>query len=215
MSWSATAPERMSSYSVALLGASKGFNLVCMNVSCAILAGGQSKRMGRDKATIDMGTTSLIGHVYAKVRPIFDDILIISSRHDSIRGIGAPVFADVLPQRGPLVGLVSSLLYSRTPYVFVVACDMPFLGPDLIVSMINEIRGEDVVIPKTKVGYEALHAIYNRSCLSPMLRLIDAGRFRVRDIFPFVSVRTVNVEPISVFTNVNTEEDLNQVLERL
>lgn len=186
-----------------------------MNVSCAILAGGQSKRMGRDKATIDVGQTSLIGHVYTKVRSIFDDILVISSHHDSIQGIGVPVFKDVLPLKGPLVGLVSALLYSRTPYVFVVACDMPFLNSSLIGFMIEEIRGEDVIIPKTKAGYEALHAIYNRSCLSPILRLIDAGRFRVRDIFPFVNVRAVDVETISVFTNVNTEKDLDNVRERL
>jgi molybdenum cofactor guanylyltransferase len=191
------------------------FNVTLMSISCAILAGGQSKRMGRDKATISIGEMRLIEHVFVKVRPIFDDILVISSHHDSIQGIDAPVFGDVLPYRSPLVGIISALLYSRTPYVFVVACDMPFLDKGLILSMIQEIRGEDVIIPKTVVGYEALHAIYNRSCLSPMLSLVDAGRFRVRDVFPFVNMRAVSVDSISVFTNVNTEKDLEQVRELL
>lgn len=188
----------------------KGFNVTLMSISCAILAGGQSKRMGRDKATISVGQMALIGHVYAKVRSIFDDVFVISSNHDSIEGINAPVFGDVLPHRGPLVGIISALLYSRTPYVFAVACDMPFLDKDLIRSMISEIRGEDIIIPKTVVGYEALHAIYSRYCLSPMLSLIDAGRFRIRDIFPFVNMRAFSVDRISVFTNVNTEEELER-----
>lgn len=171
--------------------------------------------MGRDKATIDIGQTTLIGHVYGKVRPIFDDIFVISSQHDRIPGIPVPVFRDVLPHRGPLVGIVSALLHSHTPYVFAVACDMPFLDRDLIRSMVKGINGEDIIIPKTPVGYEALHSIYNKSCASAMLRLIDAGCFRVRDIFPFVNVRAVGVESISVFTNINTREDLEQVREFL
>lgn len=186
-----------------------------MSVSCAILAGGQSKRMGRDKATMSVGDMRLVEHVYTKVRPIFDEIFMISSNHDSIAGVDAPVFKDVLPHRSPLVGIISALLYSRTPYVFVVACDMPFLDQDLIRSMIGAIRGEDIIIPKTPVGYEALHAIYGRSCLSPMLRLIDSGRFRVRDIFPYVNMQPFGVGTISFFTNVNTEEDLERVRKRL
>lgn len=182
-----------------------------MSISCAILAGGQSKRMGRDKATMNIGDRRLIEHVYGKVRPIFDDVLIVSRNHDSIEGVNAPIFGDVLLHRGPLVGIVSALLHARTSYVFAVACDMPFLDENLIRSMIDAIHGEDIIIPKTPAGYEALHAIYNRSCLSPILRLIDCGRFRVRDIFPFVNVRVYDVERIAVFTNLNTKEDVDHV----
>lgn len=188
-----------------------------MNISCAILAGGQSKRMGRDKATIKIGEMELIKHVYSKVQNIFDDIFVVSSHHDSISGIGTPVFRDVLPRGGSLVGIISALLYSRTPHVFVVACDMPFLDSDFIRAMISGIGNEDIIVPKTKAGYEPLHAIYNRTCLSYMLKLIDANRFKIDRIFPFLNVRAVPVEiqnssqGISVFTNVNTEKDLEHV----
>ncbi len=160
---------------------------------------------------MNIGDKRLIEHVYTKVRPIFDDVLIISRNHDSIEGVDAPVFGDVLLHRGPLVGIVSALLHAQTTYVFAVACDMPFLDESLIRSMIDQIHGEDIIIPKTSAGYEALHAIYHRSCLSPMLRLIDRGRFKVRDIFPFVSVSFYEVEGIAVFTNLNTKEDVDQV----
>jgi molybdopterin-guanine dinucleotide biosynthesis protein A len=192
-----------------------------MNVSCAILAGGQSKRMGRDKATIKVGEMDLIEHVYSKVQDIFNDIFVVSSHHDSIRGISAPVFRDALPQGGSLVGIISALLYSRTPHVFVVACDMPFLDSGFIRTMINGIGNEDIIVPKTTAGYEPLHAIYSRTCLSYMLKLIDANRFKIDKIFPFLNVRAVRVEiqssseGVSVFTNINTEKDLEHVREFL
>lgn len=191
-----------------------------MNITCAILAGGQSKRMGRDKATVRVGSMGLIEHVYRIVDDIFDDIFVVSSRHDSIQGIETPVFRDALPHGGSLVGIISALLYSRNPYVFAVACDMPFLDADFIRYMVDQIAGEDILIPKTDAGYEPLHAIYNRSCLSPMLRLIDAYRFKIDRIFPLVKVRTIPVQVrtsqgLSLFTNVNTEEDLVHVRELL
>lgn len=188
-----------------------------MSICCAILAGGQSKRMGRDKATIKIGEMDLIEHVYAKVRSIFDDIFVVSSNHQSIQGVDAPVFSDALPQGGSLVGIISALLYCKTSHVFVVACDMPFLDPDFIRAMIDSVGNEDIIVPKSPAGYEPLHAVYSRTCLCHMLKLVDAYRFKIDRIFPFLNVRTVDVEiktslqGISLFTNVNTKKDLEHV----
>lgn len=192
-----------------------------MNIDCAILAGGQSKRMGRDKATIKVGEMELIEHVYSKVQDIFDDIFVVSSHHNSICGVSTPVFRDVLPQGGSLVGIISALLHSRGSHVFVVACDMPFLDSDFILNLIQGVDNEDIIVPKTEAGYEPLHAVYNRTCLSYMLKLVDANRFKIDRIFPFLNVRAVPVEirnssqGISVFTNINTEKDLEHVREFL
>jgi molybdopterin-guanine dinucleotide biosynthesis protein A len=192
-----------------------------MSISCAILAGGQSKRMGRDKATLRIGNMGLIEHVYVKVKDIFDDVFVVSSHHTKIPGIEAPVYRDALPLTGSLTGIISALLYSRTRYVFVVACDMPFLNVELIRVMIDEICGEDIIVPRSEAGYEPLHAIYNRSCLSYMLRLVDANRFKIDKIFPFLNVRAISIDVppspggISAFTNVNTQEDLEHVRELL
>lgn len=192
-----------------------------MNISCAILAGGQSKRMGQDKATLRVGDMGLIERVYTIVNDVFDDILVVSSLHKKIQGVPVPVIGDALPHGGSLVGIISALLYARTPYVFVVACDMPFLDPEFIRTMVGQVSGEDILVPKGIAGYEPLHAIYNRSCLSYMLRLIDTNRFKIDRIFPFLTVRTVPVDlqssarGISAFTNINTEEDLEHVRELL
>jgi molybdopterin-guanine dinucleotide biosynthesis protein A len=185
-----------------------------MDVTCAILAGGKSSRMGKDKATIEVCNKALIQQVYEKARHVFKKILIVSSLHEQFSGIEAPIVKDIFPLRSSIVGIASALLSANTPYVFVLACDMPFVTAQSIEHVLKEVHGEDIVIPRTQYGFEALHAVYNRSCLSIMLTRIGLQRLKVTDILPFLSVREVGEHPafinkeISVFTNINIEEDL-------
>ena len=186
-----------------------------MDISCAILAGGTSRRMGRDKTTVTLFGRSLIQHVYEKAARVFDNIIILSRHHGHFEGIDAPVLPDVLPQRGAMVGIASALLYASTPYVFILACDMPNLNEKTLAYMAGEVHGEDVVIPHTHFGYEALHAIYNRSSLSYFLTSIERQRFMITDVLPYLSVRELGEHPLfvqkgqSVFANINREEELS------
>ena len=186
-------------------------------MTCAILAGGKSTRMGQDKATMRIGDKPLICFIYTIVKEVFDDVIIISRFHDTIEGIDAPVLKDVVPFGNSMTGIASALLYSETPYTFVVGCDMPFLSTEAFEYMQNEVAGEDIVISKTKWGFEALHAIYNRCCMAHFFRLIEQNRFKVAEILPFVSVKELEENPCffrngnSVFTNINTMNDLAMV----
>ena len=188
-----------------------------MDVTFAILAGGKSFRMGKDKATIEVCNKPLIQQVYEKARRVSKKILIVSSLHEQIPGIEAPIVKDIFPVRSSIIGIASALLAARTPYVFILACDMPFVTVQSIEHILKEVHGEDVIIPRTQSGWEALHAVYNRSCLSIMLTRIGLQRFKVTDILPFLSVREVGEHPafvnkgVSVFTNINVEEDLSLV----
>ena len=185
-------------------------------MTCAILSGGKSTRMGRDKATIRVGETSLIGHTYAVAKEIFTDIMVVSSLHTSIDGVAARIVHDALPIPGSLTGIASALLNADTPYVFVLGCDMPFLSHAAILYMIDQVHGEHVIIPRTEAGFEPLHAIYHRSCLSPMLTVLERGHMKVTDLFALLRVRALPSNPlflnrgVSVFTNVNTREDLSR-----
>ena len=188
-----------------------------MDVTCAILAGGKSSRMGRDKATLEVCNKPLIQQVYEKARHVFRKILIVSSQHEQLNSIEAPIVKDIFPFRSSIVGIASALLSANTPYVFVLACDMPFVTAQSIEHVLKEVHEEDIIIPRTRYGFEALHAVYNRSCLSIMLTHIAIQRLKVTDIFPFFSVREVGEhqaflnKEISVFTNINVEEDLSLV----
>ena len=183
-------------------------------MTCAILAGGQSKRMGRDKATVEINRKALINLIYDKAKEVFHDIIIISNNHKIIEGIEAPIMPDIIPVRSPSVGIASALTYADTPYVFILACDMPFISVEALRYMVNEVNGEDIIIPRTKGGLEPLHAIYNRSCMAPLFRLIEQNRLKIMDVLPYVRVRELGQEPCfikdgaSVFTNINTMNDL-------
>jgi molybdopterin-guanine dinucleotide biosynthesis protein A len=186
-----------------------------MNFTCAILAGGKSTRMGKDKATFKFGNQTLIEQVYNVAHHVYKDIIIISSLHKALAGIEAPVLEDIIPVQSPLVGIASALVHAKTPYVFVLACDMPYVTKEAMVYMMDEVRGEDVVIPKTRMGHEPLHAIYNKSCLSYVLRCIEQDRMKIVELLPYLNTREVMENPIffaqgySVFTNINGGEDLS------
>jgi molybdopterin-guanine dinucleotide biosynthesis protein A len=191
-----------------------------MDVTCAILAGGKSRRMGRDKATLKLGDRFLINHAYDIARKVFGRVIILSSRHSHFPGIDAPVLPDVLPPSAPIVGIVSALLHASTPYVFVVACDMPNLSEEAFQYMLGEAHGgEDVIVPRTQFGFEPLHALYNRSCISCFLTAIRKNRLKIPDTFCYLSVRELECHPSfqhkghPVFTNINTKEDLSIIRE--
>ena len=111
-----------------------------MNVTCAILAGGFSTRIGQDKATLIINGKPLMNHVYERVQTIFNDIVIVSSNHSGFKYIDAPVIKDILPIKSPMVGIVSALVYSHNPYVYVCACAMPYLNEDAIRYIIERYR---------------------------------------------------------------------------
>jgi molybdopterin-guanine dinucleotide biosynthesis protein A len=172
--------------------------------------------MGRDKATIRIGENSLISHTYAVAKKVFTNIMVVSSLHKSIDGISARIVHDVLPIPGSLTGIATALLNADTPYVFVLGCDMPFLTHTAILYTVEQAGGEHLIIPRTEDGFEPLHAVYHRSCLSPVLTFLERGHMKITDLFAFFCLRTLPPSPVffndgvSVFTNVNTMEDLSR-----
>jgi len=188
-----------------------------MDFTCAILAGGRSTRMGRDKATLKVGDKSLIQQVYDTAHSVFRDIFIISSHHDRFCGVESPIVRDILPIQSSIVGIASALLYTKTPYLFVLACDMPFITVQSIEHVLKEVNSEDIVIPHTGNGFEPLHAAYSRACLSVMLTRIGLQKLKIAGLFPFFTVKELADHPdftnkgVSVFTNITVEEDLSLV----
>ncbi len=114
--------------------------------------------MGKDKATIEVCNKPLIQQVYEKARLIFKKILIVSSIHEHFPGIDTPIVKDIFPLRSSMVGIASALLSADTPYVFALACDMPFVTVQSLEHVLKEVRGEDIGTPHTQYGWEALHA---------------------------------------------------------
>jgi len=127
------------------------------------------------------------------------------------------IVADAYPGSGALVGLASGLAASKMVYNLAVACDMPFLNQALLRYMLELRAGFDLVVPRLGELVEPLHAVYAKSCLAPMERLLEQGTLRMNALFELVRVRYVEADEIDRFDprhlsffNVNTRADLEK-----
>jgi len=132
-----------------------------------ILAGGESKRMGRDKAALPFNGETLLQSVIASVQPLFAQTLV--SVRQPRADVLLPQICDTQADGGPLVGLISALEATTTPWAFVVACDMPFVAPALITHLASLRDQHHAVVPKANEYAQPLAAFYARSAL-PLLR---------------------------------------------
>lgn len=186
-----------------------------------ILAGGHSRRMGRNKALLPVGDRTLVEIVAARVGDACGQppLLVTNTAEDYAR-TGLRCIPDALPSGHPLVGVYSGLRHVSGP-AFVCACDMPFLSAALIRHMAALTGDVDVVIPRHRGEYEPLHAIYTPACLPAIEQCIARGA-RTAGLLASVRVRIVEEDDIrrfdpelASFVNVNTPEEYAVLLERL
>ena len=187
--------------------------------SAAILAGGQSLRMGRkNKALLEIGGRSLLAEIIFRLRPLFGEIMIIGAGAEGYAPFGLPVHGDLRPGSGSLGGILTALSRSSEPLTFCVACDMPFLSPALVSRLLARAgEGWDAVIPRLREGLEPLCAVYAVSLVPRIEEVLDGGERRIRRILD--DSRTLYIEEDELrgfdpgllsFVNVNTPEDLER-----
>jgi molybdopterin-guanine dinucleotide biosynthesis protein A len=186
-------------------------------LTISIQAGGQSSRMGEDKALKPFLGRPLIQRVIERLSPIADEIVVTTNRPADYVFLDLRLVSDLKPGRGALGGLYTAIASATHPLVAVVACDMPFASAKLLeaASRLMVEEEADVVIAKSEEGYEPLHAVYRRAtCLSAIEAAIDADQWKVIAWFPQVNVRVLTpaeVESLNpdglAFWNVNTPEE--------
>jgi molybdopterin-guanine dinucleotide biosynthesis protein A len=182
-----------------------------------VLAGGESRRMGRDKAFLKLNGVPLIEHALRALRGVFSKIIIVTNAPKLYVSYDALVVTDAYDKQGPLTGIYSGLLHSTDEHNFVAACDMPFLNPGLISYMAGLAQGHDIVAPMVAGYLEPLHAFYHRRLL-PVIeeRLRDDAR-QIRGIYREARVLYVTETEIDrydperrSFKNLNTPEEYKE-----
>jgi molybdopterin-guanine dinucleotide biosynthesis protein A len=192
-------------------------------LTVVIQAGGRSSRMGQDKALMPFLGRPLVARLVERLAGLGDDLLVITNHPEEYAFLRLPLFGDLLPGSGPLGGLYTALQVANHPLVAVVACDMPFLSPDLLAAQRELLERErsDAVIPHSPDGLEPMHGIYRReTCLPVVKAALDTGERKMIAWFPFARVRVMSEEEISQhdpgfqsFVNVNSPEDFRQAEE--
>jgi molybdopterin-guanine dinucleotide biosynthesis protein A len=193
-------------------------------LSIVVLAGGESRRMGQNKALMPFLKQPLIERVVKRLAPIADELLVITNKPDEYSFLGVSLTPDILPGRGALGGLYTALSSAHEELAAVVACDMPFVNTSLLMALRDELlRGNwDAVIPDSAQGPEPFHAVYRpATCLPPIAAALQADKWRVDAWFGDVRLKRFTSEEIAVydpqrlaFYNVNTPDEWKEA-ERL
>ena len=183
-----------------------------------ILAGGQSSRMGRDKAMLAPGGVPLLMRTAALLAPLAGPPVIIGPPQ-RYSALGYRVIPDDSPGIGPLGGIATALRHTNQPWNLVVGCDLPFLTPEWLDYLLGRAveSKADAVIPQSAAGSEPLCAMYRKTCVTAILAAIERGTRKVTDAFVGLKIDTVPPqewkpfdESGHLFKNMNTPEDFEE-----
>lgn len=183
-------------------------------VTGLILAGGESRRMGRDKACLPWGSVTLIEDIITTLRPVVDELIVSVRDARQLPHLSVRVVEDTVSRAHALGGLYTGLRAASNARCFVCACDAPFLKPRLIRFLIKEADGYDLVVPQTAQGLHPLHAVYAKSALPVIEAQLRRRQWRLHDVARKVRVKQIPPEVlvqydpsgISLF-NLNTPTD--------
>ncbi|MDP2646881.1 MAG: molybdenum cofactor guanylyltransferase [Desulfobacterales bacterium] len=202
-----------------------------MDFPCSgiILAGGRNARFnGKNKAFLQVGGEKIIDRIGQLFKEFFDEIILVTNHPVAYLDRDFQIVTDLFPIQSPLTGIHAGLFYATHPYSFFIACDTPFLKPEMIELVLTQIEpGYDVIIPDTALGFQPLCAAYSKGCLKPIGQhllkqnpLPEKGRIliqelKVRKFFENVRLKKIpekllrarDPELLSFF-NINTPEDL-------
>ena len=188
-----------------------------IEVTGVLLAGGKSRRMGEDKRHLAVGEQTLLERGLAVLQSTFREVLVVIAQDSPPLSIDARVVRDLVPDCGSLGGLYTGLTQATTPYIFVAACDMPFLNQTVIAQFTNRRATADIVIAKLDDRLHPMHALYSKRCLPALEQMIRARQLKIQEIVSQSSLRIRYVTETDLLTidpsghsfyNVNTMADL-------
>ncbi len=183
-------------------------------LTAIVLAGGQSTRMGRDKALLPVAGRTMIEHIVEQLRPHFDEILISANDPDRYAFLGLEVVPDARPGLGPMAAIAASIARARHEQCFVIPCDAPTvpLGP-LYRLLRRARRGSDVVVPLTPEShFEPLFAIYSRRLAPKLNRALERGERGIVKVYDECETQTLRLGVGEELRNVNTVAEYEQFL---
>ena len=186
--------------------------------SAAILAGGQSRRMGRNKSMLEINEVPVIRRIADTLDDIFSEVLIIANEKAEYEQMGLAVARDIHPGNDSLGGLHTAVTIAGSSHVFVVGCDMPLLQPALIHGMASLVDDWDVVVPIKDDYPEPLCSFYGKKCAPHIESSISRGRLKMIGFHEQVRVRKVEEatwrlwDPQGIsFLNANTPEEFERI----
>ena len=183
-----------------------------MQITGIILSGGQSTRMGTDKALIQINEKTLLENEIDICKPVLSEILVSSNNPDHGK-FGAKIIPDEFTNCGPLSGIYSCLKQSETDWNFVISVDAAFVKPEFIQYLIDQIDDFDAIVPLHDNGIEPLISMYHKNGLDEMLKHLKSGNFKMQNLINVINTKFVDSQKWiekypKIFRNLNRPEDL-------
>lgn len=180
-------------------------------ISFAILLGGKSRRMGRDKSQMKISENmTFLERIACEMSDILESsdkyLSVNDSQDTAIKGYEA--VNDLVSDIGPLGGIFSVLSKASTEYVLFVACDMPRLTQEAITYLLDRWEGEDMCIASTSKGRQPLVGIYSKACILPIKNQIERGLYKPIMLLELVRSKVVDMSEFEeCFVNINTADE--------
>jgi molybdopterin-guanine dinucleotide biosynthesis protein A len=178
------------------------------------VAGGRSRRMGRDKALLEWKGGTLLDHAIGRLRAVCDEVHVLSGPERRYAALGLPVDVDERPEGGPLAGLAAALAAAAPRAALLLGIDIPFATVDLLAHIRDAVAGWDAAVPAHERGQEPLCAAYAASCLDPVREALAARELKMTSFWPRVRVRVLDSADLArfgpadrLFHNLNAPAD--------
>jgi len=183
------------------------------SVTAIILAGGQSRRMQREKSLLPVNGRSLIETVIAQISPHFDEIIISTTAKDKFAFLNLPLIEDEMPGQGPLLAIMSALRVSAHTVNFILACDIPFIHIPFMREILSLAQAYDIVVPRYRDGkFEPLFAAYNRGIIPVIEKQLKRGDRKISSLFPACRTKFMAMDGQKWFCNLNTLKEYHDYL---
>ncbi len=192
----------------------------------AILSGGENRRIPVVKGFLEVDGKTIIGRELEILARVFGKVVISTNTPESYFHLGVPLIGDIVPEKGPIAGILSALAATGEDSIFVVACDMPFISEELIryvAGVYNEggkRRGQkaEAVIPVFDGKTEPLFGVYSESVIRAIEASILTGKKGLIALLDSLHVRYISDEEVRAidpkgesFININTMKDYERI----
>ena len=179
-----------------------------------LLAGGRSRRMGRDKALLELGGETVARRLLRVLRECAEELIIVGNAPERFEREDVPVIPDDAPGLGVVGGIATGIRAMRGETGIVIACDMPFLSGDLLRFVAASVGDADGALIESEKGYEPLCAAYRKTLLPTLDRMIAEGDLAAQRIVERGNLRVLDVAELECagfdrrrLFNMNTPED--------
>jgi molybdopterin-guanine dinucleotide biosynthesis protein A len=182
--------------------------IVVMQATLLVLAGGESRRMGRPKAWLEVGETTLLRWMVERLGPAFSEVVVSFAEPEQLEElVPYRVVFDRKRASGPLAGIEAGLSAARHEVTFAIACDMPYVTRGVVEMAVAAARGCDAAMPRVDGRAEPVCAAYRRSALPVITAALDGGHRRAADLAALLDVTWLEGLDPEIFRSLNTLED--------